>query len=184
MNAKAILSKRQIVIPAKVGVREFKFSEPLLSRERLFQSFPNRQYGFSIVAAIFILVILALLGGFMVTIGVSQRTTVAYAVQGARAYQAARSGIEWGVSRVINNAPGTSCALAPATTVTGPFALSGAGLDGFRVTVECTYTQHQEGSTPYEVFAITSKAEFGTFSALDPYYFSRTVQVSVTNAQP
>lgn len=136
--------------------------------------------GFSLVGAIFVLVVLALLGGFLVTIGTSQHATVAYAAQGARAYQTARAGIEWAINRVITNPVGTDCSLAPVVTSTGPFTPT--GLDGFSVTVDCTYTQHQEGEAPYEVFAITSTVTSGTFG--DPYFFTRTVQASVTNAPP
>lgn len=136
--------------------------------------------GFSLVGAIFVLVVLALLGGFLVTIGTSQRATVAYAAQGARAYQAARAGVEWAISRVILIGPGTDCALAPGVASTGPF--TPVGLEGFQITVNCTYTQHDEAGATYSVYAITSTANFGTFG--DPYFFTRTIQASVTDAPP
>ena len=65
------------------------------------------QSGFSLVTAIFLLVILASLGAFIVTISGVQQTSSALDVQGSRAYQAARSGIEWGTYQVLQTAAGT-----------------------------------------------------------------------------
>lgn len=60
----------------------------------------RQQSGFTIVSAIFILVVLAVLGTFMVSVSTSQQIGSALDVQGSRAYQAARSGIDWGVYQV------------------------------------------------------------------------------------
>jgi MSHA biogenesis protein MshP len=52
--------------------------------------------GFSLPTAIFLLVILALLGAFMISLSSTQNVTSAQDVQGfKRAYQAARGGMEW-----------------------------------------------------------------------------------------
>jgi MSHA biogenesis protein MshP len=56
--------------------------------------------GFAIVSAIFILVVLAVLGAFIVSISTNQQIGSAIDVQGVRAYQAARAGIEWGLYKV------------------------------------------------------------------------------------
>lgn len=56
--------------------------------------------GFALVSAIFILVVLAALGAFILNISSSQQIGSALDVQGARAYQAARAGIEWGLYQV------------------------------------------------------------------------------------
>ena len=53
---------------------------------------PDRQRGFTVVTAIFLLVVLAALGGFIATISTTQHIGSALDVSGARAYQAARSG--------------------------------------------------------------------------------------------
>jgi len=68
---------------------------------------PDRQRGFTVVTAIFLLVVLAALGGFIATISTTQHIGSALDVSGARAYQAARSGTEWGLSQAIN---ASSCA--------------------------------------------------------------------------
>lgn len=131
----------------------------------------SKQRGFSLVAAIFILVIVALLGAFMVTMSIIERSTSSYAVQGARAYHAALSGVEWGIGRAIagNCAPTTSF----------------AAQSGFNVTVLCTPTQHVEPQSDpgtFTVFAITSTANAGTFGTDN--YFSRSAEATVTGGNP
>ncbi len=56
----------------------------------------NNQKGFTLVQAVFILVVLSLIGVAMVRLSGVQSSTSVLALQGARAYQAARSGLEWG----------------------------------------------------------------------------------------
>ena len=61
----------------------------------------ERQRGFAIVSAIFILVVLAALGGFIATVATTQHMGSALDVLGARAYQAARAGTEWGLYQAV-----------------------------------------------------------------------------------
>ena len=58
---------------------------------------PERQFGFAIPTAIFLIVALAALGGFIVTVSTQQQIGSALDVTGARVYQAARAGTEWGL---------------------------------------------------------------------------------------
>jgi MSHA biogenesis protein MshP len=119
------------------------------------------QKGFSIITAIFILLVLAVLGGFMVTMsGVQSRTTV-WALQGARAYQAARTGLEWGAFQALS---GNACV--------GNFAV-----DGFAVTVNCNVEPFNEGGQFYNVFRLTSLAQSGAYGSAD--YVSRQLQARV-----
>ena len=86
---------------------------------------PKLQQGFAIVSAIFILVVLAALGGFIATVSTTQHMGSALDLTGARAYQAARAGTEWGVAQAIN---ASSCS-----------ASSNIGnINGISVTVLCT----------------------------------------------
>ena len=140
-------------------------------------SVPRRhERGFALVAAIFIVVVLAMLGIMMVTIGGMERATASAAVQGTRAFYAARSGIEWGIYRAIP--PTSSCAASTS------FALTVPGLNGFNVNVQCKLTppgiQHRERGDTYNVYVITSTATSGNFGTAD--YVSRTLQVTVTDA--
>jgi Tfp pilus assembly protein PilX len=65
------------------------------------------QCGFLLVTAIFLLVILAALGAFILTISGTQQTSSALDVQGSRAYQAARAGIEWASDQLLISTSGT-----------------------------------------------------------------------------
>lgn len=82
--------------------------------------------GFAIVSAIFILVVLAALGGFIATVSSTQHIGAALDVSGARAYLAARAGAEWGLARVMTATP--SCV---ASTNIGT-------VDTMAITVACT----------------------------------------------
>jgi MSHA biogenesis protein MshP len=141
----------------------------------------KQERGFALVAAIFIVVILAMLGIMMVTIGGMERATSTTAVQGTRAYYAARSGIEWGVFGALNNTVPT-CGALPSTPTTNTLNLAVTGLNGFTVSVVCSYTTHKERSDTYNVYVITSTATSGNFGDVD--YVSRQLQVTATNALP
>lgn len=59
--------------------------------------------GFSLVSATFIVVVVALLAGFLVNIGNAQRATTSFALQGLRASAAVQSGMEWAIARVLRD---------------------------------------------------------------------------------
>lgn len=93
---------------------------------------PARQSrGFTLVAAIFLLVVLAGLGSAILVVSTMQQIGSALDVQGARVYQAARAGIEWGVYKQtrsgVCNSSGDSFQFPSAPT-----------LVGITVTVTCT----------------------------------------------
>lgn len=116
-------------------------------------AYPKRMQGFAIVTAIFILVVLAALGAFIVSISTNQQIGTALDIQGVRAYQAAKSGVEWGIYQVeatpaynfsygtpavaVGNAnPNTrACPASPAS-----FAPAAPTLADFTVTVTCVAT--------------------------------------------
>lgn len=131
----------------------------------------NRQGGFSIVMAIFILVVLGLLGGYMVRLSGVQISTVSFAVQGARTYQAARAGIEWSIARIVN---GGSCADIEAQT-----AMTFNGLDGISVKLSCSSQSYSEADTTATLYRITSLAEFARYSSGD--YVARSIETTIIN---
>lgn len=135
----------------------------------------HRERGFSLVTAIFLVVVIALIAAFMVTIGSVQRTTSAFAVVGARAHFAALSGIEWSAQQVLDNPGAPACFVSPTT-----FIVSGGTSGNFSVTLSCAQTSVTEGVVNYEVFDIDSIAEFGISGNED--YFSRTISASVASA--
>jgi len=109
-----------------------------------------RQRGFSIITAIFLIVVLAALGAFAVSMFRVQQTSAALDELGSRAYQAAQAGIEWGAWQVLRG-PGT-CAAA-----TGNLALPGS-LSGFTATVTCASTSHTEAGNPVTIYLLTATA--------------------------
>ncbi len=112
--------------------------------------------------AVFILVVLGLLGAVMVRLIGVQSSTTTFALQGARAYQAARSGLEWGAAQA---SAGESC--------------DGLIIIGnFNVTVSCTSQQFTEGPIgPYDVYRINATATYGNFGS--PDYISRRAEMKV-----
>lgn len=132
----------------------------------------KRLRGFAIVSAIFILVVLAALGAFIVNVSTSQHIGSALDVQGVRAYHAARAGIEWGLYRVTRDLPAyTTMTAIPApaanslTWCTGTssgaptrasFGFTPTSMGGFIVTVECFATQDSSGG-PW-VFSVRATA--------------------------
>lgn len=103
--------------------------------------------GFAIVAAVFILVVLSALGAFILNISNNQQIGSALDVQGVRAYQAARAGIEWGLYRQLQQ---SSC------VASASFVPAATTLNGFTVTVSCVATADASGGPT--VYAITSTA--------------------------
>lgn len=57
--------------------------------------------GFAIVSAIFLLVALAALAGFMVMFANRQQLTSAQDIQGSRAYWAAKGGVQWAAATIV-----------------------------------------------------------------------------------
>lgn len=131
----------------------------------------SAERGFAIVSAIFLLVVLAALGAFMVTLSTVQHTTSTQDLQGTRAYQAARAGVEWGVYQILRN---TSCAAS--TPLTPPAAT----LTGFIVTVGCaeaTGSPFTEGANTISVYQITSTARSGTVGGTN--YVERRITAAI-----
>jgi MSHA biogenesis protein MshP len=115
--------------------------------------------GFALPSAIFLLVILAMLGAFMTTFSTTQHIDSANDLQGSRGYRAARMGAEWAVATICNG--GSPCATPlTACPVAIPSPL-GIAPDGFSVTVTCAMKSYTEGVTPRYIFWITSTAKTG-----------------------
>lgn len=92
----------------------------------------RRSRGVGIVTAIFLLVVLAGLGVAIMTVSTSQQTSAALDELGARAYQAARAGAEFGLYQGLRL---NSCAAETALSLP-----AGTSLSVFAVTVQCSET--------------------------------------------
>jgi MSHA biogenesis protein MshP len=121
------------------------------------------QLGFAAIAAVFLVVILAALGAFMVSFSNTQHLTAAQDIQGSRAYWAARAGLEWAIAS-------TGPAACGATTPTPP-------VDGFTLTITCSATPYTDGGVTLTVFQFTSVASSGT--AGTPGRVERNVSASL-----
>jgi MSHA biogenesis protein MshP len=145
---------------------------------------PARQNGFAIVAAIFLLVILSALGAYMLVFSSVQHATSAQDVQGERAYQAARAGVEWGTYQILqNNATGFAAACRTATpgTTTQVLPTLAGTLSAFTVNVSCSTTPYTEGShlaaNPLWMYRITSTAAVGVAGQTN--YVARQMQITL-----
>lgn len=146
----------------------------------------SRQRGFSLIMAIFLIVVLAALAAFAVQIAMSQYQAANVELLEARAQAAADTGIEWAANRTTNVVPAAFCAGAAPVSKTFTLTAQAQALKGFVVTVACTPTPHQiyigGVAKPYELYTLTSTATSGSYGSAD--YVSRTVTRNVTNAPP
>lgn len=111
---------------------------------------PNRHihhHGFAAISAIFLIVVLAALGGFMLAFSNTQQLNSAQDLQGSKAYWAARGGLEWAISSVRS-----SSFACPAAGV------APASIDGFTITTTCTRKTYTEGGITIVIFSLESKA--------------------------
>jgi len=132
---------------------------------------PNRaQNGFSLVPALFLLIVLAALGVVAVRLTGVQQQTVVLAMQSGRAYSAARAGVEWSAYQALVNG---SCS-------TATLNLTEAGLAGFSVDTTCSSTTHAEGPNSVRVYVIDAFAWSGSYGT--PDYVSRRIRSTVTDA--
>jgi MSHA biogenesis protein MshP len=124
------------------------------------------QSGFSLVAAIFLLVVLALLGALIASVTGMQQASGQLDLLGVRAYHSARVGMEWGAREVLDpthSLNSGSCAqmtdlVMPSCPVAAAPALGGS-LSGFTVTVTCTQTADTtEGNRKVRVFQVVASA--------------------------
>lgn len=111
---------------------------------------PKPQQGFAAIAALFLLVVLAALGGFMLTFSNAQHLSSAQDTQGSRAYLAAMAGLEWGMSSVVAGA--TSCPAPP-----GVFTHT-LTLDAMQVVIRCSARSYTEASTTRTLYRLSSVA--------------------------
>jgi MSHA biogenesis protein MshP len=147
--------------------------------------------GFAIVAAIFILVVLGALAGFVVSITTTQNLSLAMDYQGARALQAARAGTEWGIARWLNTdsctgssvitpttcSPGGGAATCTETTLAPSASLT--GLTEFTIVVALCACPAPPTSGTCQITATASSGMVGS-----PNYIERRLSTIVEGAAP
>lgn len=134
----------------------------------------HTESGFVLPAAIFLLVVLAALGAYMVSLSRTSHISSALDVQGGRAYQAARAGVEWAAWQVVDP---QALQPDPAPCPASPTALTLSGtLAAFVVNVSCTRTLATDGADAIAIYQITSTATSGVVGEVD--YVERQIQAS------
>lgn len=117
---------------------------------------PNKYSAITIMSSIFILLVMSATAYFLVDISIDTNASISILSQGQRAYFAAISGVEWGLTTAVKNA-----ACPAATTV----PINQGGLIGFSAYVTCT----SPSAGHYKVTAIATYGTFGQFG-----YVTRT----------
>lgn len=131
------------------------------------------QGGFAALAAVFLIVVLAAMGAFMLTFSNTQQITSAQDLQGTRGYWAARAGLDWGIG-------GMMAAVAPSPCPASPTTLSTTFDGGFTVTVTCSRADYAEASATanrfiYQFTSVASNnAAVGSIN-----YVERSVSASI-----
>lgn len=110
----------------------------------------------------FLIIIVALVIAAMARLSANQHGTSSLIIQQARAYQAARAGLEWGITQAFN--AGTCAAGTP--------SLAGGGLSDFSVTVACASNSYtDENGVAMRIFRFTATAQNGTPAARPDYAY-------------
>ena len=159
--------------------------------------------GFAIASAIFILVALAALALAITVLTTQTQTGQARDMQGSRAYQAARAGLDWGAYLVLDpsnatatsgaaalpNCPGAagSCpaAASPTSSAMPTSAFGSTVLSGFAVTLQCSCADFTEAGRNIRVFQLSATATTGSgASAIERKLTARVSYCRDPNGNP
>ena len=113
-------------------------------------SVPRARYqrGFALIGALVLVVVLAGLAAYAVSISSTHQIGNALDIQGSRALQAARSGMDWGIARVVS-APTSFGSTGNCRTGNASVNLSSGDLpghSGFVVSVACVPAPYTDGA--------------------------------------
>lgn len=151
--------------------------------------------GFALVSAIFLLLLMAALGAFMVSFTSTQHASSALDMEGSRAYWAARAGLDWGLYQVLD--PGNVTVqqmVAPYGTGAQPWPnfpacftnpstpVFDGTLAGFTVSVRCIPSDHTEGVKSVRVYQLIATASKGGAPG-NAHYVERQVTATVSKCR-
>lgn len=121
-----------------------------------------RQQGFGLVAALFVIIVITLVIAAMARLSTTQHGSNSLALQQARAYQAARSGLEWGISRAVNAGNCSNSGVS----------MAGGGLSEFTVSLTCSSTSHtDDDGSSLTIYRLTAQAQNGSAGSRPDYAF-------------
>ena len=122
----------------------------------------GRQQGFGLVAALFVIIVITLVIAAMARLSTTQHGSNSLALQQARAYQAARAGLEWGISRAVN---------AGSCNDSG-VSMAGGGLSEFTVSLTCSSISHtDDDGSSLTIYRLTAQAQNGSAGSRPDYAF-------------
>ena len=143
--------------------------------------------GFALMMAVFMIVTLAAIAVYLLTISTGQLEAASQDEEATRAYQAARTGIDWGAYQLLRN---------PTTNTFATNCAGGAGsqnltftvpqLSRFRAEVSCQRVGNvTEAAVPAVVYRLTVTGCNGSPTAcgtsIGPTYVERQLQLTLTN---
>ncbi|MBL4606301.1 MAG: hypothetical protein JKY01_00515 [Pseudomonadales bacterium] len=127
--------------------------------------------GFALPMVIFFLVIVSGIVTMMAKLSANQAGSTALSIQSARAYYAAKSGVEWAAYQIDAN---------PTWCSSGSLNLTG-GLNGFTVSVSCSaLNTYVEGGKSISMYEISSVASSGVFASSPDYVYRKIIATLTT----
>lgn len=129
------------------------------------------------ISAIFLIVVLALLGAAMAKFSIMQHTSSAQDYQGVRAYLAAQSGLEWGLYRILDPDSPASATLPSCWAGSATVTLA-QDLSSFATSVTCDATVTTEDVMNITTYRLVATAAFGNPGT--QHYVERQVETTVT----
>jgi MSHA biogenesis protein MshP len=149
----------------------------------------QRICGFILMAALFLIVTFAAIGLYLVTVSTGMVEAATQGEQGARAYQAARTGIDWAAFQVLRNSDvppalagdfGPKCKTTNAATQTLDLGTLGGSAGTFRSTITCSRSTEVEGGITVEIYLLTANGCNGSAACpgvKDSTYVERELQL-------
>lgn len=137
------------------------------------------QHGFSLITAIFLLVVLASLGMVMMTFFTTQQQSLTLDVMGSRAYQASHAGIEWAAFQITQSSVAGG-GVAAACQGGAPLPLQPAfpALSAFSVSVSCSASAYVDGINGW-IYQVSSVAATQGLAAGNQNYVERQLSVTI-----
>jgi MSHA biogenesis protein MshP len=140
--------------------------------------------------AVFMIVTLAAIGVYLVTISTGQMAAASQDEQATRAYQAARAGVDWGAYQLLRNTGSTfatNCLALPLNgTYSQPPLLLASWLAGFYAEVKCQAagTETEGGITVHVYRLIVTGCNGTPCGTATPTYVERQLQLTLTQCLP
>lgn len=134
-----------------------------------------RTQGFSLLTALFALVVFSSIAAYMVEIGGAQQSSVNLTLIEAKVMAAAESGAEYATARAAQ----PNCVCNPGTAA---FVLTTGGFadTNIAVTTTCTWEAYRESTISYYAYTITSSATYSVFDS--PDYVNRRIMINGNDA--